>query len=98
MEMSMSDNILMSMFSGILVTGRQGSVSPDSISSFSRYQPPIYLYDELGVFCGKLYLASFLCYTEGTNGGINSSERTGVPETQREDCSEPSENTAAVIK
>lgn len=71
MEMSMSHDILTSIFSDILVIGRHGSVSYNFISYFSCYQPPIYLYDELGVFCGKLYLASFLCYAEGTNGRIN---------------------------
>lgn len=47
------------------------SLQDNSVSSYSCYQPPILLYDELGVFCGKLYLASFLCYSEGTSGGIS---------------------------
>lgn len=40
-------------------------------SSFRSYQPPILQYDELGVVCGKQYLAPVLGYGLGTNGAIN---------------------------
>lgn len=60
----------MSIFSCIFAIGGLGSVSLSSLNSvscFSCYQPPILLYDELGLFCVKRYLASVLHYSNGTN-------------------------------
>lgn len=65
----------MSILSCIFAIGGLGSVSfrsLNSVSCFSCYQPPILLYDELGLFCVKRYLAGVLRYSNGTNEVIGS--------------------------
>lgn len=60
METSVSHSILMSIFtciSGYRIAGFSFTQWKETISSFICYQPPILLYDELGVFvvnCTKL--------------------------------------------